>query len=120
MRSGDAVPSIKADVTVLDAVREITRKHIGMTAVVDHDGKLLGIFTEGDLRRLIERVGDIRELCIADVMTRTPHTIGARELAASAVQQLEAYQCNQLLVTDEEGRLIGALHMHDLMEAKVI
>lgn len=120
MRSGDAVPSIEADVTVLDAVREITRKHIGMTAVVDHDGKLLGIFTEGDLRRLIERVGDIRELRIADVMTRTPHTIGARELAASAVQQLEAYQCNQLLVTDEEGRLIGALHMHDLMEAKVI
>ena len=120
MRSGDAVPSIEADVTVLDAVREITRKHIGMTAVVDHDGKLLGIFTEGDLRRLIERVGDIRELRIADVMTRTPHTIGARELAASAVQRLETYQCNQLLVTDENGRLIGALHMHDLMEAKVI
>ena len=91
-----------------------------MTAVVDHERKVVGIFTEGDLRRLIERVGDIRNVKIGDVMTRSPHTIGANELAAAAAKQLEQFQCNQLLVTDAEGRLIGALHMHDLMEAKVI
>lgn len=120
MRSGEAIPRVTAEVTVLDAVREITRKHIGMTAVVDAEGHVIGIFTEGDLRRLIERVGDIRSIGIAEVMTRTPHTISARELAASAAKRLEEFQCNQLLVTDDEGCLIGALHMHDLMEAKVI
>ena len=93
---------------------------IGMTAVVDAAGLVIGIFTEGDLRRLIEKVGDIRSIRMDAVMTRTPHTIGPKELAASAAKMLEAYQCNQLLVTDENHRLIGALHMHDLMEAKVI
>ena len=120
MRKGDDVPRVHADVRVLDAVREITRKHIGMTAVVDAAGLVIGIFTEGDLRRLIEKVGDIRSIRMDAVMTRTPHTIGPKELAASAAKMLEAYQCNQLLVTDETHRLIGALHMHDLMEAKVI
>ncbi len=120
MRSGEAVPSVTPETLMLEAVREITRKHIGMTAVVDHERKVVGIFTEGDLRRLIERVGDIRNVKIGDVMTRSPHTIGANELAAAAAKQLEQFQCNQLLVTDAEGRLIGALHMHDLMEAKVI
>ena len=120
MRTGDAMPQVRDDTTVLDAVREITKKHIGMTAVVADDGRVLGIFTEGDLRRLIERVGDIREIVIRDVMTKSPHTIGADELAAAAAKVLEAKHCNQLLVTDAEGRLIGALHMHDLMDAKVI
>lgn len=120
MRTGDAMPQVRDDTTVLDAVREITKKHIGMTAVVADDGCVLGIFTEGDLRRLIERVGDIREIVIRDVMTKSPHTIGADELAAAAAKVLEAKHCNQLLVTDAEGRLIGALHMHDLMDAKVI
>ncbi len=120
MRKGDAVPSVLPETTMLDAVREITRKHIGMTAVVDSEGKVVGIFTEGDLRRLIERVGDIRSIRIADVMTKSPHTIDAHDLAAAAAKKLEEYQCNQLLVTDADGRLIGALHMHDLMEAKVI
>lgn len=120
MRCGEAVPSVTPETLMLEEVREITRKHIGMTAVVDHERKVVGIFTEGDLRRLIERVGDIRNVKIGDVMTRSPHTIGANELAAAAAKQLEQFQCNQLLVTDAEGRLIGALHMHDLMEAKVI
>lgn len=120
MRSGENVPSVSDTATVLEAVREITRKHIGMTAVTAADGTVLGIFTEGDLRRLIERVGDIREVRICDVMTKQPHTIGPNELAASAAKILEAKLCNQLLVTDDAGRLIGALHMHDLMDAKVI
>ena len=120
MRQGDAVPRVTEDVALLDAIREITHKHIGMTAVVDGADHVIGIFTEGDLRRLIARVGDVREIRIGDVMTRNPHTIGPDELAAAAVKQLEAHQCNQLLVTDPDGTLVGALHMHDLMDAKVI
>ena len=120
MRTGNDIPSVREDVPVLDAVREITLKHIGMTAVVDNSGHLVGIFTEGDLRRLIERVGDIRRVIIADVMTRTPKTIAAEELAAAAVKKLDEHHCNQLLVVDKEQHLIGALHMHDLMTAKVL
>jgi len=120
MRSGEDVPVVPDTATVMDAVREITRKKIGMTAIVDAAGKLAGIFTEGDLRRLIERVGDIREVPVAEVMTRTPTTIGAEALAASAAEILDRTRRNQLLVVDREGRLIGALHVHDLMAAKVI
>lgn len=120
MRKGSDVPAVREDVKVLEAVREITAKHIGMTAVVDAEGLLVGIFTEGDLRRLIERVGDIREIVISNVMTRTPKTIAAEELAAAAVKKLDEHQCNQLLVVDRDNRLIGALHMHDLMTAKVL
>ena len=120
MRQGDAVPRVTADIRLLDAIREITAKHIGMTAVVDADDHVIGIFTEGDLRRLIEKVGDVRNLIMRDVMTPNPHTIGPDELAASAVKALEAHQCNQLLVVDSDDKLLGALHMHDLMDAKVI
>lgn len=120
MRSAHDVPKVTDDVTVLEAVQEITRKHIGMTAIVDHQNRVVGIFTEGDLRRLIERLGDIRHIKIADVMTRHPHTIKATELAAVGAKELSQYQCNQLLVVDDDFKLIGALHMHDLMQAKVI
>ncbi len=120
MRSGDDVPSVREGTSVLDAVREITKKHIGMTAIVDEENRVTGIFTEGDLRRLIEKKGDIRSLKIEDVMTRTPTTIEAAEMAASAAKILEKTLKNQLLVVDKEGHLIGALHMHDLMSAKVI
>ena len=120
MRTGEAVPSVRADVTVLDAVREITKKHIGMTAVVDDDGRLTGIFTEGDLRRLIEARGDIRNIKIAEVMTKTPATIAPEAMAASAAKILDERLINQLLVVDADGRLVGALHIHDLMSSKVI
>lgn len=120
MRQGADVPKVLPTTSMLDAIREITKKHIGMTAVVDGEDRVLGIFTEGDLRRLIEKEGDIRSVVIGDVMTRRPHTIEASALAASAAKQLEQFQCNQLLVVDGDGRLTGALHMHDLMEAKVI
>lgn len=120
MRTGDAIPVVREDVGLLEAVGEITRKHIGMTAVVNAAGEVVGIFTEGDLRRLIERVGDIRPLVIGDVMTRNPRTIGADALAASAVKLLNECQCNQLLVVDEKHHLVGALHLHDLINAKVL
>lgn len=120
MRSGDAVPCVKEGTSVLDAVREITAKHIGMTAVVDATGSVTGIFTEGDLRRLIEKKGDIRAFRIEDVMTRSPLCIGADDMAAAAAKMLTETLRNQLLVVDAGGKLIGALHIHDLMTAKVI
>ena len=120
MRTGEDIPAVREEVGVLEAVREITKKHIGMTAVVDDQGRVTGIFTEGDLRRLIERLGDIRPYVMKDVMIRNPKTIRAQELAASAVKLLDTFHCNQLLVVDENNRLIGALHLHDLMSAKVL
>lgn len=120
MRTGDALPKVLAGTSVLEAIREITRKHIGMTAVTDASDRVLGIFTEGDLRRLIEKTGDIRTLKIDDVMTRTPKTVPPDILASQAARILDETLCNQLLVTDPEGRLIGALHVHDLMTAKII
>lgn len=120
MRTGEAVPVVRAGTTVLDATREITKKHIGMTAVVDADNTVLGIFTEGDLRRLIEARGDIRGVRIDDVMTKTPATVSADAMAASAAKIIDERMINQLLVIDEELHLIGALHIHDLMSAKVI
>ncbi len=120
MRSGDAVPCVLEGVSVLDAVREITKKRIGMTAVVNAQGVVTGIFTEGDLRRLIEKMGDIRNLHIEDVMTKTPTTIAPEAMAATAAQILDKTLRNQLLVVDPAGHLVGALHVHDLMTAKVI
>ena len=120
MRTGEDIPAVREEVGVLEAVREITKKHIGMTAVVDDQGRVTGIFTEGDLRRLIERLGDIRPCVMKDVMIRNPKTIRAQELAASAVKLLDTFHCNQLLVVDEDNRLIGALHLHDLMGAQVL
>ena len=120
MRTGEDIPAVREEVGVLEAVREITKKHIGMTAVVDDQGRVTGIFTEGDLRRLIERLGDIRPCVMKDVMIRNPKTIRAQELAASAVKLLDTFHCNQLLVVDEDNRLIGTLHLHDLMGAKVL
>jgi arabinose-5-phosphate isomerase len=103
----------------MDAVHEITRKQLGMTAVLER-GALAGIFTDGDLRRLLERVGDVRSLAVADVMTRTPLTIGPDVLAVEAAQLMERTRRSQLLVVDRDGRLVGALNNLDLMNAKVI
>jgi len=119
MRSGDAMPHVPLTATVMDAVHEITAKKIGMTAVVDDAGRVAGIFTEGDLRRLLERVGDVRSLRVADVMTRKPLSIRPDALAAEAARLLDSTLRNQLLVVDG-GRLVGALHMHDLTAAKIL
>ncbi|MCS7100779.1 MAG: KpsF/GutQ family sugar-phosphate isomerase [Burkholderiaceae bacterium] len=119
MRTGEAVPRVGLQASVLEAVREITAKKIGMTAIVEDDGRVAGIFTEGDLRRLIERVGDVRPLAVADVMTRSPLTIAPQALAAEAARLLDQTLRNQLLVV-EDGRLVGALHMHDLAAVKLL
>ena len=120
MRTGEALPVVKDNASVLDAVQEITRKKIGMTAITNDANEVVGIFTEGDLRRLIERVGDIRPISIASVMTRNPSTTTADALAMEAAKVLETTLRNQLLVVDKDNKLIGALHIHDLMSAKVI
>jgi arabinose-5-phosphate isomerase len=120
MRTGERIPQVPAGATVMEAVAEISRKLMGMTAVVDADGRLAGIFTDGDLRHLIERLGDVRDVMVADAMTRNPFTIGPQVLAAEAAELLERVRRNQLLVVDDSGALVGALHTQDLMAAKVI
>jgi arabinose-5-phosphate isomerase len=120
MRTGSAIPAVGPQAGVMEALQEISRKQLGMTAIVDAERRILGIFTDGDLRRLLERGVDARSARVAEVMTATPLTIRADALAAQAAQLLDAGRKNQLLVTDEQGRLAGALHMHDLMAAKVI
>jgi arabinose-5-phosphate isomerase len=119
MRVGDALPRVPLGATVMEAVHEITAKKIGMTAIVDDEGHAAGIFTEGDLRRLLERVGDVRSLRVADVMTRKPLFIRSDALAAEAARLLDSTLRNQLLVVDDR-RLVGALHMHDLTAAKIL
>jgi len=120
MRTGERIPRVGADTLLLEAMREISRKQLGMTAVLDGQGRLQGIFTDGDLRRLLERGGDVRSLRVAEVMTRSPLTIGPDVLATEAAQLMDERKKNQLLVVDAGGALVGALHMHDLMAAKVI
>ncbi|MBP0608471.1 MULTISPECIES: arabinose 5-phosphate isomerase KdsD [Burkholderia] len=120
MRSGDDVPSVGLDATLSDALFQITAKRLGMTAVVDADGKVAGIFTDGDLRRVLARDGDFRTLPITEVMTRNPRTIAPDHLAVEAVELMERHRINQMLVVDADGALIGALNMHDLFSKKVI
>ena len=120
MRSGDAIPTVGVDATLSDALLEISRKGMAMTAVTEADGRLAGIFTDGDLRRLIEKTQNFANLRVADVMHRSPRTIAADRLAAEAADLMETHRINQLLVVDEAQRVIGALHIHDLTHAKVI
>lgn len=120
MRCGEAIPSVTADASLSMALLETTRKGLAMTAIVDAGFKPIGVFTDGDLRRLIEHVQDFTRLSIADVMHFEPLTIGPDRLAVEAVEIMERYRINQLLVVDEAGTLVGALHIHDLTRAKVI
>lgn len=120
MRTGSSLPTVPAQASVFEALEEITRKGMGMTAVVDAEGHAVGIFTDGDLRRLIERTGDIRNLPVTTGMTPSPKFIRSDALAVDAASFMDQHRLNQMLVADPSGKLIGALHMHDLMAAKVI
>jgi arabinose-5-phosphate isomerase len=120
MRTGAAVPTVGIDTRLPDALLEITQKGMGMTAVVDADNRPLGVFTDGDLRRMIDKVQDFSKVIIGDVMHANPHTISPDKLAVDAVAIMEQYSINQMLVVDEDGKLAGALHIHDLTRAKVI
>ncbi len=123
MRSGDAVPRVPKDADLMSLMREISAKGLGMSAVVDGDDQVLGIFTDGDLRRLIEKTGssaDLRTLRAQDVMHANPRTVRAEALAVEAADLMEASRITSVLVVDEAGRLSGALNSNDLMRAKVI
>src|SRR2546428_485002 len=120
MRKGADVPAVPCGAPGLQAIAEISRGRIGMTAVVDAARRVQGIFTDGDLRRALEKGVDFATVTVDAVMTRAPRTLSAEALAVEAVQLMEAHKINQLLVVDERGALLGALNMHDLFRAKVI
>jgi arabinose-5-phosphate isomerase len=120
MRTGDAVPAVAAQASFSELMREISSKGLGATAVVDDERRVLGIFTDGDLRRLVEKGQDLRSLRAADVMHAHPRTVQAQALAAEAAALMEQYRITSVLVVDPAQRLCGALNSNDLMRAKVI
>lgn len=120
MHSGDALPVVRLGTPLKDALLEMTRKGLGMTAVLAADGSLAGIFTDGDLRRTLDRTLDLAGVIIDDVMHPQPRTIAAKLLATEAAKEMELRKINGLLVVDDHGRLIGALNMHDLLKAGVV
>ena len=121
MHAGDEVPRVRHDATLSEALVEMSRKRLGMTAIVDADERLLGLFTDGDLRRTLDNPGlDVRTALIADLMTRNPHTIGADQLAAEAARLMETHKISGLIVVDKADRVVGALNIHDLLRARVV
>ena len=120
MRTGSEIPAVKSDVLLPAALLEVTRKGMAMTAIVDDDFHVLGIFTDGDLRRLIEQGKDFSRTPISEVMHKNPRRVGPEQLAVDAVELMEEHRINQVLVAENDGALVGALHIHDLTRAKVI
>ena len=120
MRGGDAMPQVLPETSFTELMREMSAKGLGASAVVDDSRRVLGIFTDGDLRRLVEKGVDLRNLTAADVMHVHPRTVRADSLAVEAVALMEQYRINSILVVDEAGTLCGALNTNDLMRAKVI
>ncbi|MBC7715793.1 MAG: KpsF/GutQ family sugar-phosphate isomerase [Pseudorhodobacter sp.] len=120
MRRGDAVPRVAPDSPFIATMRVMTEKGMGATAVTDDQGHVLGIFTDGDLRRLIEQGRDLRALTAGEVMHPKPRTVRDQALAVDAAQLMEQHRINSLLVVNEHGVLVGALNVNDLMRAKVI
>ncbi|WP_169293258.1 SIS domain-containing protein [Advenella sp. EE-W14] len=120
MRQGDDLPLVSPDISLPQALKEMSLKRMGMTAVVNDNNEPVGIFTDGDLRRLIVRHGDIRHFTMHEVMTSNPKSIAPDELAVEAASLMEKNKLSHMLVVDKQGTLVGAMHMHDLMVAKVI
>ena len=120
MHTGDAVPRVRADVTLEEAILEMTKKRFGMTTVIDAGGRLIGVITDGDLRRLHLRTQSIAGVRAGEAASSTPKTIGPDELAAKALEVMEAWAITSLVVSDREGRPAGVIHMHDILRAKII
>lgn len=120
MQPAERVPQVGPETLIPEALAAISRGTLGMAVVVDAAGAIQGIFTDGDLRRAMERLGDLRQVPVGALMSRSPRMIGPERLAVEAVEMMEAHKINQLLVVDERGALLGALNMHDLFRAKVV
>lgn len=121
MHAGDQVPSVHQDASLSEALVEMSRKRLGMTAIVDTEGRLIGLFTDGDLRRTLDNPAvDVRHARIGEVMTRQPKTIAADQLAVEAARMMETHQISGLIVVDAERRPVGALNIHDLLRARVV
>ncbi len=120
MHAGDEVPAVLPDVPLRDGLVEMTRKGLGMTAVVDGDGRILGIFTDGDLRRILDDGIDVHDTTMRDVMHAGSKTVGMETLAVEAVHMLEEHKITSLLVAGEDNTLQGALNIHDLFRAGIM
>ncbi|HMD13451.1 MAG TPA: CBS domain-containing protein, partial [Bacteroidota bacterium] len=117
MVKGNAVPKVRNDVSVRDAILEITSKRLGATSVVDSDGKLVGIVTDGDLRRMLQKTTDVINTTAEMMMNKHPKTIRQDTLAAIALQEMEAHNITQLIVVDELYHPVGIVHLHELVKA---
>ena len=120
MHTGDAVPVVLETTPLRDAIGEMTRKRLGMTTVVDGGSRLIGVITDGDLRRLHLREASISGLSAGAVATREPKTILADELAAKALEVMESWMITSLVIVDDVGRPSGIIHMHDILRAKIV
>ena len=120
MHTGDEMPRVAPDATVSEALLEMSGKGLGMTAIIDQAGMVLGIFTDGDLRRTLDKHIDLQQTQIEQVMTKNCKTVDAHDLAAEVLKLMDDHKINGALVTDAENRLIGVLNMHDLLRAGVV
>jgi arabinose-5-phosphate isomerase len=120
MQTGERIPKVKQSATVSEALLEMSKKGLGMTAIVDDEEHVLGLYTDGDLRRSLDKNIDVHSTAINDVMTKNCRTTTADELAASIVKTMDDHGINGLLVTDENNKLIGALNMHDILRAGIM
>jgi arabinose-5-phosphate isomerase len=120
MRTGERVPKVSPELAVSEGLFEITRKGLGMTAVVDEDDRVLGIYTDGDLRRTLDTRRDLQDTRIGEVMTRNVKTVREEMLAAEAVRLMETFAITALLVVDSSDRLVGAFNVHDLLQSGVM
>jgi len=120
MHKDERIPRVYEDATVSQALLEMSKKGLGMTAIIDQDEHVLGLYTDGDLRRSLDKNIDVRTTAIRDVMTKNCRTTKPGELAASVVKMMEDFGINGLLVTDENNKLIGAFNMHDVLRAGIM
>ncbi len=120
MRTGDAVPRVHADTPLREGLKEVSSKGLGMTVVIDDADRIVGVFTDGDLRRAVYSKTDVRDAVMRSVMTPHPKRIGPRSLAAEAVRLMEQHKITALPVADADGKLLGALNIHDLFRAGVV
>jgi arabinose-5-phosphate isomerase len=120
MRKGNELPRVRADTPLGEGLLEMSRKGLGMTVIVDPNDHVAGVFTDGDLRRALDREVDVHSAVMRDVMTTKCKTIGPRELAAEGAHLMELYRITVLPVVDPAGKLVGAFNFHDLLRAGVV